>query len=52
MLFQYLAANVEQIQCVLKIVFEFMIMQMTQRDRHKGLSNRFFCNTNVQGIDF
>ena len=25
---------------------------MTQRTRHKGPSNRFFCNTNVLGINF
>ena len=25
---------------------------MTQRTRHKGPSNRFFCDTNVLGIDF
>ena len=52
MLFQFLSTNAEQIQCVLKIVFEFMITQMTQRTRHKGSFNRFIGNTNVLGINF
>ena len=52
MLLQCLSTNAEQIQCILKIVFEYMITQMTQRTTDKGPSNRFFCNTNVLGIDF
>ena len=52
MLFQCLSTNAGRIQCVLKIVFEFVITQMTQRARYKGPSNRLFCKTNVLGIDF
>ena len=42
MLFQCLSTNAERIQCVLKIVFEFMITQMTQRAKHKTPCKRFF----------
>ena len=51
MLFQCLSTNPQRIQCVLKIVFEIMMTQMTWRIRHKGPSDRFFCNTNLAGTD-
>ena len=51
MFFQCLPTNAEQIQCILKIVFEYMMTQMTQKTRQKEPSNRFFCNSNVLGID-
>ena len=38
---QCLSTDAEQIQFVLKIVFEFMIMQISQRVRHRGPSNKF-----------
>ena len=47
-MFQFLSTNAERIQCILKIMIEFMIAYMN----HEGLDKKvivinFFCNTNV-----
>ena len=48
MLFQCLSTNAERIQCILKIMFEFMIAYMNHEELDKKvLVINFFCNTNV-----